>query len=80
MKKKSRAKLKLSDHAFDRIKNRVKSMGRKEAESFANKEINKSSVTLITESENGSKEIAFIYKGVKYIVKNDTIITVYTLH
>lgn len=72
-------RFKLSKHAYFRLLQRITAMSFCEAEDFAIKEINKSKITLTQLLEDGSKEIAYINKGIKYIVQNQTIVTIYTI-
>ncbi|RBW71114.1 hypothetical protein [Bacillus taeanensis] len=64
--------IKLSKHAYKRLMERVTWMTRAEAEKFVRKELNKCRRMEIL--ENG---VAYIYKGIKYIVRNNIIVTLY---
>jgi hypothetical protein len=70
----------LSNHAYTRILERITSMSFSEAEDFAIREILKSRITLTQLLDDGSKALAYIHEDVKYIVKDSTIVTVYTTY
>jgi preprotein translocase subunit SecA len=72
--------LKLSEHGYERILERITYMTYSEAEYFVQKEIEKSNITLLESLENGAEAVAYIYDDIKYIVQNQTIVTVYTLY
>jgi hypothetical protein len=80
MSKKDLFVLKLSDHGYTRMNQRITEMTFPEAENFAKEEINKSRISQAIMQYNGREAIAYIYQDIKYIVRNNVIVTVYTLY